>query len=274
MRYIGHYAAADTPAYSELAAASVPDRVANLTVLIGRVEAAGRRHTAALPDVHLLRKARLTHAEKKNLKDGYDHRSAAVKRLLERMRLSLPEEHLELCPYCSLDSTYQLDHFLPKSQYPEFSLYGPNLLPICGRCNQIKSKSIATNAGQRIFVIPSDDLFLREDLLLARLVMEPVPRFTFLVDPAAPLTEGERAQVKRHFDRLQLASRYRRRANALLKPLKTAVEKGGRRERIARKVILSGFRAAVSSGPNNGWELAMYRAIIRERHDFKRWLLG
>lgn len=68
MRYIGHYADADTPAYSELAAASVPDRVANLTALIGRVRFAGRRHAAALPDVHLLRKSRLTKAEKQHLK--------------------------------------------------------------------------------------------------------------------------------------------------------------------------------------------------------------
>lgn len=274
MRYIGRYMPADTPGYAALAAASTPGRQAALAALTGRVDSAGRRYTAALPSVHLVAKARLTRAEKLTLNDGYDSRSAAVKRLLEAMRVSLAEDHRELCPYCSLDSTYQLDHFLPKSVYPEFSLYGPNLLPICGRCNQIKLNSVATPAGNRIFVLPSDDEFLREDLLLATLAMHPVPRFTFAIDPAAPITAVERAQVERHFKRLQLASRYRRRANALLKPWKAAVAKGGGRERVARKLILSGLRVAASTGPNNGWELAMFRAILRQRHTFKQWLLA
>lgn len=273
MRYIGHYTAAATPSYANLVAVSAPARRAELTALVGRVNGAERRHTAVLPNVHSLAKARLTRLEKQTLKDGYDHRSAAVKRLLETMRTSLAEGHRELCPYCNLDSTYQLDHFLPKSQYPELSLYGPNLLPICGRCNQIKLNSIVTPAGNRIFLMPSDDEFLREDLLVATLTMAPVPRFTFVIDPAALLAAPERAQVERHFERLKLASRYRRRANALLQPLRTAVRKGGRRERVARKLILSGLRSATNSGPNNGWELAMYRAILQERHEFKRWLL-
>ncbi len=274
MRYIGHYSVAAIPSYALLADASTPARRVELNALTRRVSTAGRRHRAALPDVHLLSKTRLTLVEKKSLKDGYDHRSASVKRLLETMRVSLPADHRELCPYCNLDSTYQLDHFLPKSEYPEFSLYGPNLLPICGRCNQIKLNSIVTPEGHRIFLIPSDDEFLRKDLLLATLEMTPEPHFTFRVDPAAPLTADERDQVERHFERLQLALRFRRRANALLVPLRTAVRKGGSRERVARKLILSTIRNAASSAPNNGWELAMSRAILRKRHEFRRWLLA
>lgn len=151
MRYIGHYSAVNIPRYASLAAVSARSRRALLKVLSGKVDTAGRRHSAALPDVHTLAKARLTLKEKKDLKEGYDNRSDAVKRLLETMRISLPEDHRDLCPYCNLDSTYQLDHFLPKSQYPELSLYGPNLLPICSRCNQIKFNSIVTSSGDRIF---------------------------------------------------------------------------------------------------------------------------
>lgn len=123
-------------------------------------------------------------------------------------------------------------------------------------------------------MIPSDDGFLSQEFLLATIVMDPVPRFSFEIDPTAPLTISERTQVERHFIRLQLALRYRRRANALLNPLRNAVRKGGSRERVARKLILSGMRSAASSSPTNGWELAMYRAILRKRHDFKRWLLS
>lgn len=46
------------------------------------------------------------------------------------------------CPYCNIDdaSTYdesraELDHFLPKSRYPYFSMSIYNLIPSCHRCN-------------------------------------------------------------------------------------------------------------------------------------------
>lgn len=274
MRYIGPYQIAAIPSYGTLALASTPARRPGLVALTGLVNSAGARHAAARPNVHALVKARLTNAQKQCLKDGYDYRSAAVKRLLETMRISLPEAHRELCPYCNLDSTYQLDHFLPKTKYPEFSLYGANLLPICGRCNQIKLNSIVDPSGDRIFLIPADDTFLDANLLVATLAMNPVPRFTFRIDPAAPIGAPALAQVERHFTRLQLAQRYRRRANALLDPLKAAVRRGGSGERVARKLILSGLRAAAGTAPTNGWELAMYRAILRERQAFKQWLLA
>lgn len=273
VRYIGSYGAAATPGYAAFASASTADRRGELTTLTHRINDAGRLYSAAIPDVHLVARIRLSAADKQTLIEGYDHRSAAVKRLLESMRKSLPSDHRDLCPYCSLDTTYQLDHYLPKSKYPEFSLYGPNLLPICGRCNQIKSNAITDAGGRRLFVMPSGDSFLRQDLIVANLSMVPVPRFTFAINLNAPVDANEILQAQRHFNRLGLAKRYRRRANALLAPLRAAVRKSGRRQSAARKLILANLRSAANEGPNNSWRLPMYRAIFQERHAFKKWLL-
>lgn len=54
---------------------------------------------------------------------------------------------IKVCPYCNLAYTYnrgestvaQLDHFLPKSEYPMFALCFYNLVPSCSACNHIKS---------------------------------------------------------------------------------------------------------------------------------------
>lgn len=56
---------------------------------------------------------------------------------------------VRICPYCNLAYTFnretktmgQLDHFYPKSEFPEFALCYYNLIPSCSTCNRIKGKN-------------------------------------------------------------------------------------------------------------------------------------
>ena len=46
------------------------------------------------------------------------------------------------CPFCSVGKVKNLDHFLPKSQLPIFSILPINLVPSCRDCNQDKSDNL------------------------------------------------------------------------------------------------------------------------------------
>lgn len=49
----------------------------------------------------------------------------------------------KLCPYCGEGmSVVELDHFLPKGQYPLLSIYSKNLVPSCVECNKEKKEKI------------------------------------------------------------------------------------------------------------------------------------
>ena len=43
-----------------------------------------------------------------------------------------------ICPLCSQLPVVMLDHYLPKSKYPAYSIYPGNLVPSCHRCNFTK----------------------------------------------------------------------------------------------------------------------------------------
>jgi|688.fasta_scaffold238451_2 hypothetical protein len=45
---------------------------------------------------------------------------------------------LGICPLCSQLPVAMLDHYLPKSKYPAYSIFPANLVPSCHRCNLIK----------------------------------------------------------------------------------------------------------------------------------------
>lgn len=49
-----------------------------------------------------------------------------------------------LCPICGCGTPTQLDHFIPKSMYPQLCLTPSNLIPLCRDCNQEK-KAISMN---------------------------------------------------------------------------------------------------------------------------------
>ena len=53
-----------------------------------------------------------------------------------------------MCPYCSVRTVDELDHVLPKSVYPEFSVLAQNLVPSCGRCNSSKGSTCFVSDGK------------------------------------------------------------------------------------------------------------------------------
>lgn len=54
-----------------------------------------------------------------------------------------------ICPMCGSQSTFNLDHYLPKKKYPEFSIFSKNLIPACS-CNLKRGEAVKGDVeGQR-----------------------------------------------------------------------------------------------------------------------------
>lgn len=72
------------------------------------------------------------------------------------------------CSMCGSLRSTQIDHFLPQHHYPEFSIFKPNLFPICG-CNQSKSnKTIGPHLGER-FLHPVYDRKISDRAIYVRI---------------------------------------------------------------------------------------------------------
>ena len=46
------------------------------------------------------------------------------------------------CPYCTINRPNTLDHYFDKADYPEYSVFLPNLVPCCSECNTAKGTSV------------------------------------------------------------------------------------------------------------------------------------
>jgi len=72
------------------------------------------------------------------------------------------------CAFCGSLNNNQIDHYLPQDYYPEFSVFLPNLFPICS-CNQSKGKkTVGAFQGER-FLHPKFDRKIGERSLYVRI---------------------------------------------------------------------------------------------------------
>ena len=55
-----------------------------------------------------------------------------------------------MCPICGIRISDQLDHYIPREKMPEFSLFAPNIIPICNKCNGKKLAKWLSPYGQRL----------------------------------------------------------------------------------------------------------------------------
>lgn len=63
----------------------------------------------------------------------------------EEYRCTIKRQASGICPYCGKPedtSSFRIDHFLPKSEYPVFALTPVNLVPCCSECNEKKGRKI------------------------------------------------------------------------------------------------------------------------------------
>lgn len=70
--------------------------------------------------------------------DCYNLDRKPVAALKQAILDARPANRRSLCQWCLIDTWSDLDHFVPKETFPEFSVMARNLAPCCSKCNKAK----------------------------------------------------------------------------------------------------------------------------------------
>jgi hypothetical protein len=101
------------------------------------------------------------------------------------------------CPMCGSPTTGGLDHYLPRSAYPEFSVMAANLVPACTHCNSgVKGNTYQGIFPER-FIHPYFDTFASTPLWQIAF-RPPHAAVTFRAVPAPGLNAERRSRVAFH----------------------------------------------------------------------------
>lgn len=137
----------------------------------------------------------------------YEHpgENSVQRPILEQLR----DRTLQICPSCGEEGTPNtLDHYLPKSEYPQFAITPENLIPMCDICQGYKGNETVDEEGCRIYAHPYFDEFLTDQILRLEIGRPLEAPENFCVGPVPGLPDEIDALVIRHIEGLEIEKRY------------------------------------------------------------------
>ena len=216
------------------------------------------------PNVDALARSRV---ETQSLEDAYDPGALIMK----RWKAKLFNGKIQRCPYCQIETATHWDHFLPHSLYPDYSVYQPNLIRTCDRCNTRKSANKVYPT--REIIHPYFDPLETVKFLHCDVGSTPTVTATFSIQPDttqngfSPYLDNI---VKEHFEFFDLADVFRGEAAEAIGQLSDALRSRAEVDKLPpSKAFIDTYSdnkiiAAFSEDKNeNCWEIAFWRATLR-----------
>lgn len=177
--------------------------------------------------------------------------------------LRRPTPRLLFCPACGEDGTPNtLDHYLPKTYFPEFSIHLRNLIPMCDICQGIKLETYVDTNGFRKYLHPYFDIISQPLVWINIFPPYSAPkRFELQVD--ATLPNSLAMQVTRHAIGLHLSVRLEDYCRTkYLHLLKSAVYNRSHAKQDVTDLI-NAFLLMEMQKAINSWGAIFYRSVLR-----------
>ncbi len=206
---------------------------------------------------------------KSDLVKFYDQYFVPNKKPARKIYDALINAAKEKCPFCGgIGTPRNLDHFLPKANFPQFSVLPSNLVPSCRDCNMDgKAHNFARSAEEQL-IQPYIDCadFFSVQWIFSRYHHdnngEP-GEFEYFVDPPAEWSLVDKNRASRHFDAFSLARRYATKAaealGTVMRQIDTMRDAGLNGRTIEVVLLQPGVDSAIFA---NHWQKGMYQALI------------
>ncbi|MBI1416594.1 MAG: hypothetical protein GC146_05155 [Limimaricola sp.] len=263
MRSIPMLAVDATDVFDEIAAAKLQPRRGLMRAARAEVLAAYQGYEDAAPEVGELDEAPLTDPQKEAMRHAFTVETQPMTALRGDL---LKRISVARCPFCGISESSTLDHYLPKEQYPEFSIFPKNLVPSCAVCNTRKRDRIMDEGTNvRMFLHPCCDVIPDTAFLAVHTRMEADALIlSYRLTRPAGMALQTFQHLRSHFNELDLADRYRRMGLEHLggqyPALCRAYGPGEDAGRVAEKLIEGAEDFEEVSGPNY-WVAKLYRSL-------------
>lgn len=175
----------------------------------------------------------------------YQFKRKVFSDLFESLTTTIDNRRDMLCPNCTLTDCSQLDHYMPKSLFPEFSANPLNLMQCCSICNQ-KKLDRWLNGVHPIFLNLYIDDLPPVQYLFADITMDNgIPRFRFYLQNPGSIGPILFGRIESHYQGLDLCERFAERTDNVISEI--------HRDYIASKVA--------NVTPFQFWEIQKSRAM-------------
>lgn len=166
-----------------------------------------------------MRPITLNERQKTSLKKCYKDKTKETHSILTEIKNGQDVFHSRYCPYCNYYGPTEIDHYLPISEFPEFSFIPINLIPICSDCNKLKSNSWIKD-DERLFLNKYfDDDGMDEFLICKPHIGSDNITFEYCLDNEKLREISNGDIIKTHYENLKILTIYQGNSNSILSEL-------------------------------------------------------
>lgn len=180
------------------------------------------------------------------------------------------QKYLQCCPMCGSLGTGSVDHYLPKEEFPEFSVMAANLVPACSNCNSsVKGKTYRGVKAQERFIHPYFDKFADEALWLTKIV-PPYDAAQFVALPSPKLSRQRQQTVSFHLKNV-LGTQFHLSATNLWASCPQLIRDESKKAgRLTLQEVMSAiqelWRRSLHSTGANSWSSSFYRGVFHDQN--------
>jgi len=165
------------------------------------------------------------------------------------------------CPLCGIGTVNTLDHYLPKTHFPVFSVTPNNLVPACTWCQGEKLEYYPTSEGEQLLHPYFDDVD-GDIWLVAEVVVGAPAVFRYSACPPDHWEPSAKSRVATHLRELNLPLLFSSNAGSRLTEIRARLsqllQKGGGAAAVREHLIEE--LSSMEEDHKNSWSAAMYRA--------------
>lgn len=201
---------------------------------------------------------------KNELKGVYSTHMVGMKKPARQIYESLmANAPLGKCPFCGVGVASTLDHYLPKTKFPQFSVLPHNLVPSCKDCNTGKSTKVPSFIGkQSLHPYFDHGVFITDQWLFAEVFRTTPATISFYVDSPAGWDDVSKDRVRAHFECFKLNKLYSVEACNQLASLRNMLidlSESTNSETVRYHLQLEA--KAYKNVHVNSWQTALYQAL-------------
>lgn len=210
--------------------------------------------------------------EKKLLENSYQN-SSIFKKVKQQLLENIPAGRTGMCPFCMISEPTTFDHYFSESEYPEYIIFAPNLVPCCSQCNSIKGNRLFSEnqRARKIIHFYYDSLPQIQYLKAVFKVDNKIPQVSFSLkfEHESEIT----TIIVNHFDTLHLLERYKKQSNDVVSTeceiIKEQLKSGGTVEECAEilKIRANVFQKVNGS---NYWKTCIYMAMSESQEQLAK----
>ena len=175
--------------------------------------------------------------------------------------------NVKKCPYCTINRPNTLDHYFDKADYPEYSVFLPNLIPCCSECNTAKSTKLFDPLKKRKYIHFYYDRIPSYQFLFVDFAFDSdksIPKINIYLAFQTITADTER--IEKHFSELNLFQKIKESISDRLPTIIAEILafKGTDPSEI-RQVLSIRYNSLVKTQGINYWETCMLGGILNSQ---------